>query len=240
MMEIEKITFIVAMESEANPIIKAFHLYEDASFAPGMPMQAWTGAYSGTDISLVINGKDAGTGLDLIGTQAATLATHFAAGCYKPDLIINAGTAGAFKEKGAEIGDVYLSRDYVVFHDRRVPIPGWDKQSIGYFPVMDISAIAGEEFKTGIVSTGNSLDMLPEDEKNIRQLGADVKEMEAAAVAWVARLHDVPLLCIKAVTDLIDSGTPTQDEFLHNLELANDHLWRACVRVVDLLKQNQG
>ena len=239
-MEINKIAFIVAMESEATPIIKAFDLAEEASFVPGMPMQAWTGSYKGTDISLVINGKDVETGLDLIGTQAATLATHFAIDFYKPDLIINAGTAGAFAVKGAKIGDVYLSRDYVVFHDRRVPITGWDKQSIGYFPVVDVSAIAGEEFKTGIVSTGNSLDMPPEDERNIRALNADVKEMEAAAVAWVARLHDVPLLCIKAVTDLIDSGKPTQDEFLHNLELANDHLWRGCVRIVELLQNKQG
>ena len=239
-MEINKIAFIVAMESEATPIIKAFDLAEDASFVPGMPMQAWRGTYDGTDIFLVINGKDIDTGLDLIGTQAATLATHFAVERYNPDLIINAGTSGAFAEKGAEIGDVYLSRDYVVFHDRRVPIPGWDKQSTGYFPVMDVSAIAGEEFKTGIVSTGNSLDMPPEDEKNIRALNADVKEMEAAAVAWVARLHDVPLLCIKAVTDLIDSGKPTQDEFLHNLELANDNLWRGCVRIVELLQHKQG
>jgi 5'-methylthioadenosine nucleosidase len=187
---------------------------------------------------LVTNGKDADTGLDLIGTQAATLATHFALVQYSPDIIINAGTAGAFREKGAEIGDIYLSRDYVVFHDRRVPIPGWDKQSIGYFPVWDITRVTGSEFKTGIVSTGNSLDMPPEDEKRIRELGADVKEMEAAAVAWVANLHEKPMVCIKAVTDLIDSGHPTEEEFLHNLELANDHLWRACLRIVDLLIQN--
>ncbi|MGM0532732.1 MAG: 5'-methylthioadenosine nucleosidase [Bacteroidota bacterium] len=238
-MEKNKITFIVAMESEARAIIQAFNLSEDPDFVPVMPMQAWTGSYEGMDISLVINGKDADTGLDLIGTQAATLATHFSVDCYKPALIINAGTAGAFKEKGADIGDVYLSRDYVVFHDRRVPIPGWDKQSIGYFPVWDISKIVGDEFPTGIISTGNSLDMPPEDEKNIRKLNADVKEMEAAAVAWVAQLHNVPFFCIKAVTDLVDSGRPTEDDFLHNLELANDHLWRACVRVVDLLKQNQ-
>ena len=237
-MAINKITFIVAMESEANPIIKGLKLAEDPAFVPDMPMQAWTGYYEGVEVSLIINGKDSDTGLDLIGTQAATLATHFAVDYYNPDLIINAGTAGAFKEKGADIGDVYLSRDHVVFHDRRVPIPGWDKQSIGYFPVWDISKIAGNEFKTGIVSTGNSLDMPPQDEKNIRALNADVKEMEAAAVAWVARLHNVPFFCIKAVTDLIDSGRPTEEDFLHNLELANDHLWRACIRIVELLKQN--
>lgn len=235
-MSFEHITFVVAMASEANPIIRAFGLVEDDSFVPELPMRAWIGQYQGVQLSLVINGEDKETGLDLIGTQAATLATHFAVEKYRPELIINAGTAGAFREKGARIGDVYLSRDYVVFHDRRVPIPGWDKQSIGYFPVWNISEKAGSEFKTGIVTTGNSLDMPPEDEKNIRELGGEIKEMEAAAVAWVARLHDTPFFCIKAVTDLVDSGSPAQEEFLRNLELATDNLCKACIRIVNILQ----
>lgn len=234
-MTFQKITLIVAMESEAAAIIKAFRLAEDASFFPDMPARAWTGQFGKINLSLVINGKDDDSGLDLIGTQAATLATRFAIEKYRPGLIINAGTAGAFAKNGARIGDVFLSRDHVVFHDRRVPIPGWDKQSIGYFPVWDVSEIARLGYKTGIVTTGNSLDLPPEDEKNIHRLGGEIKEMEAAAVAWVAKLHGIPMFCIKAVTDLMDSGTPAQDDFLKNLELATGNLKDACVRIIQNL-----
>ena len=32
----------------------------------------------------------------------------------------------------------------------------------------------------------------------------EVKEMEAAAVAWVCELHDTPLVAVKTITDLVD------------------------------------
>jgi 5'-methylthioadenosine nucleosidase len=232
----KKVTLIVAMEAEAKPIIEVLKLSEDLSFCPLMPMTSWIGKFKECFLSLVINGKDPDTGMDLIGTQAATLATQFAIDKYQPDVIINGGTAGAFGENGSQIGDVYLSHNYVVFHDRRVPIPGWDKQSIGYFKVWDVSPVLElGGFKIGIVTTGNSLDMSSEDEKNIRMLGGEVKEMEAAAVAWVAKLHGIPMFCVKAVTDLMDSGIPTHKEFEQNLKLATHNLRDGLVRIINFL-----
>ncbi len=35
---------------------------------------------------------------------------------------------------------------------------------------------------------------------------AAVKEMEAAAIAWVCGLYGKPLLCVKAITDIVDGG----------------------------------
>jgi 5'-methylthioadenosine nucleosidase len=229
------ICFVIAMRAEAQPIIDALQLVEDSSFCPGLPMRGWTGAYRNIQLSLVINGKDPETGLDLIGTQAATLATQFAIDKYNPQLIVNAGTAGAFGENGANIGEVFLSRDHVVFHDRRVPIAGWDKQSIGYFQVLDVSELTSLGFKMGVVTTGNSLDMPEHDEENIRKIGGEIKEMEAAAVAWVARLHQVPLFCVKAVTDLMDSGIPTHEEFDQNLKLATENLQKGVTNIIDFL-----
>jgi len=235
-MKFNNITLVIAMEAEAKPVIEELNLTEDTSYCPDMPMRGWTGQFNEIQLSLVINGKDPDTNLDLIGTQAATLATDYAIRQYHPQLLINLGTAGAFGENGSEIGDVYLSRDYVVFHDRRVPIPGWDKQSIGFFEVLDTTELALKEgFKSGIVSTSNSLDMPPIDEKNIRALGGEVKEMEAAAVGWVARLHDIPMFCVKAVTDLVDSGIPTEEEFRQNLNLATGNLKGAIVKVLNYL-----
>lgn len=231
----KKICFVVAMSTEARPVIDVFGLAEDPEFGSSLPMRGFTGEYKGIQLSLVINGKDNNTGLDLIGTQAATLATQFAVEKYGPQLIINAGTAGAFGENGARIGDVYLSRDHIVFHDRRVPIAGWDKQSIGYFPVWDVTPLLSLGFKSGIVTTGNSLDMPLHDEENIRKIGGEIKEMEAAAVAWVAGLHEIPLFCVKAVTDLMDSGVPTHEEFSKNLKLATENLRDGIVKIIGFL-----
>jgi nucleoside phosphorylase len=47
---------------------------------------------------------------------------HAALQAFKPDLLISAGTAGGFKARGGEIGDVYISKA-VMHHDRRIAIP---------------------------------------------------------------------------------------------------------------------
>lgn len=232
-MKYKNICFIVAMEAEARPLIKAFCLEEDFSYAHGLPMRAWSIKSKGLNIHLVINGQDAESKLDLIGTQAATLNTHLAISHFEPDLMISAGTAGAFHEKGAQIGDVYLSHPYVIFHDRRVDIPGWKEMGVGRFPVVDVSRLASQlNLKCGVITTSNSLDMTETDEEMIRRNGGEIKEMEAAAVAWVAALHQVPFFGIKAVTDLVDVPHATVEQFQQNLHLAVDNLTKATVKVI--------
>jgi len=44
---------------------------------------------------------------------------------------------------------------------------------------------------------GNSLDYTDKDLEIMGKHGAAVKEMEAGAIAWVAQIYDVPLLCVK-------------------------------------------
>lgn len=237
-MRINKITFIIAMEAEAKPIIKKFSLWEDKTFCPGLPMRSWVGEFEGTNVSIVINGKDSGNGLDFIGTEAATLATHLAIEKFQPQIIINAGTAGAFASKGAHVGEIYLSYPKVVFHDHRVDIPGWRPHGEGHFKVWDTEQLKTLGFKYGIVTTGSSLDMLPEDEKQINRLGGKLKDMEAAAVIWVASLHNIPAFCVKAVTDLVDSGKPTHEEFLENLKFATTNLAEGCFKIVRFLAYN--
>ena len=48
--------------------------------------------------------------------------------------------------------------------------------------------------------------------------------MEAAAVAWIGSLHDVPVGAVKAITDLVDSPVATAEQFSANLATAADAL----------------
>ena len=48
---------------------------------------------------------------------------------------------------------------------------------------------------------------------NPSTIGACVKDMEAAAIAWVAETAKVPFFALKVVTDIVDGDRPTQDEF---------------------------
>ena len=55
-----------------------------------------------------------------------------------------------------------------------------------------------------MVSTGNSLDYTEQDMIFMLSNKVAVKEMEAAAVAWIASLFQTPMFCLKAITDIVD------------------------------------
>jgi len=234
-MKISTIAVIMAMADEAKPFIEALGLKRAVSaFDSRLPMEVYTGAVDKAEIVLVVGGKDRRFGVDNVGTQPATLSAYLAIETFKPDLIINAGTAGGFKSKGADIGDVYIGSDSIRFHDRRIPIPGFSAYGVGSYRTPDVDAVATAlGLKKGVVSTGNSLDMLPEDRLMIQSNQGVVKEMEAAAIAWVAELYQIPMVALKSITDLVDTDTPTQDEFLKNLNLASETLQEKLTAAVD-------
>ena len=148
-------------------------------------------------------------------------------------MIISAGTAGGFASKGAGIGDVFLGYPKIVFHDRRVAIPGWREIGIGSFISLDTRGLAEKlGLKTGVVTSGNSLDLSEIDAMMIESTGGEIKEMEAAAVAWVASLYKVPMFCIKSITDLVDSPQATHEQFDANLKMAVNKLTEAMKKVI--------
>ena len=57
--------------------------------------------------------------------------------------------------------------------------------------------------------------------------------MEGATVADVARLFGVPVMAVKAITDLVDSHVETGEQFLANLALATSRLSEALLAVID-------
>ena len=59
-----------------------------------------------------------------------------------------------------------------------------------------------------------------------------MKEMEAAAVAWIGSLHDVPVGAVKAITDLVDSPVATAEQFSANLATAADALQRTTLALL--------
>nr|MDE5560395.1 hypothetical protein [Bacteroidaceae bacterium] len=87
----------------------------------------------------------------------------------------------------------------------------------------------------GKVTTGSSLDMQPCDLQIIRENGGELKDMEGAAVAFVCSLMQTPVMFVKSVTDLCDSGAETFEEFSRNLSLASHALMETNIRVIDYL-----
>lgn len=225
---------IMAMHDEAKPLINAMKLYELGNINPNYTIEHHWGQISGHKIDLIVNGKCSIYKVDQIGTQVSTLCAHIGIQKFQPDIIINAGTAGGFLSDNAKVGDVYLSYPTTNYHDRRISIPSFKEYGVGAYPTYNCLNIAKDlGLRTGIVTTGNSLDYTEQDMTMIKSYNGVVKDMEAAAIAWVAQQHNIPFLAIKSITDIVDGEHPTEKEFLQNLNLASESLARQTVKVID-------
>ncbi|BDD10546.1 5'-methylthioadenosine/S-adenosylhomocysteine nucleosidase [Fulvitalea axinellae] len=227
----------MAMEAEAAPLIERLGFSKVETDEPQLPFLAYETQFGELELSLVINGKDRRFGVESVGTQPATLATFWAIKRYNPELILNAGTCGAFISKGSDIADVYISESFR-FHDRRISIPGYQAYGYGDYPAHTFTEMAEElGLKYATVSTGNSLDMCDTDMEIIDSLPVAVKEMEAAAIAWVAEQYGTPLVALKSVTDLVDGGKLAQEEFVENLGKASRALTEKTVSFLEALQK---
>eukprot|EP00929_Paragymnodinium_shiwhaense_P112840 TRINITY_DN81108_c0_g1_i1.p1 TRINITY_DN81108_c0_g1~~TRINITY_DN81108_c0_g1_i1.p1 ORF type:complete len:252 (+),score=56.83 TRINITY_DN81108_c0_g1_i1:119-874(+) len=243
MAPISHVLIYVAMEEEAAGMIKSLGLKPEEGVLPSsLPAALHRGTYAGLDVALVTPGRavkgDAQSPC-LIGTDPAALTTFTALqalqATMKPQLLLNAGTAGGFRAKGGAIGDAYIVTS-VQHHDRRIPIPGYDTWVLGKRDMVAGSKLAAAMgAKMGPCSTGNSLDCPEIDAKAMEQSGAVVKEMECAAIAWAAELCSTPMLALKVVTDIVDGEHPTQDEFLKNLATAAESLQKAVPAALDFI-----
>ncbi|GAY65339.1 hypothetical protein CUMW_240370, partial [Citrus unshiu] len=294
---ISSVVIIIAMQTEAMPLVNKFELKEDQDsvFPEGVPWVRYHGTYKDLHLNIIWPGKDTslvpmdtnGTDIDVVGhtctqqeyeihdlffanlnlilsevdsvgTISASLVTYASIQALKPDLIINAGTAGGFKAKGASIGDVFLISD-VAFHDRRIPIPVFDLYGVGQRQAFSTPNLLRElNLKVCKLSTGDSLDMSSQDETSITANDATIKDMEdqeseekrrrekgdeahplsiylGAAVAYVADLFKVPAIFVKAVTDLVDGDKPTAEEFMQNLVAVTAALEQSVSQVIDFI-----
>ena len=107
-----------------------------------------------------------------------------------------------------------------------------------------------------MATTSNSLDHTATDDEIMLDNGADIKDMESAAIAWViencfspdrdrtlpsgsggdSNITTVPFFAIKVITDIVDGTRPTHEEFLENLHAASVSLHGALLKTIQYLE----
>lgn len=197
--KIQKILLVVAMDKEAEPIIKALSLQKSSLHLGTLPMQAYEGRYHNLDIAMIINGQDPIYKVQNVGTQPATLSTYLGIQHFHPNLVISIGTAGGVVEKGAKVKDIYVS-DKIYFYGRRMP--GQEAYGLGGYsslklPLLDKQA----DLKSVVMCSGDSFDDNKGDFQIILKQGCTTVDMEAAGVAWVSSVMKTPMFAMKGVTD---------------------------------------
>lgn len=258
---IKTIAVLVAMEAEAAPLVSLLGLKpcpkshrhaplpsvvrsgvllendDDGGTKNVQQQQKKKKKKSYCEVVVATCGADSTHGVDSVGTVNAALCAYEILKTHEPDVLINAGTAGGFREKGAAIGDVFLV-DEVKYHDRRIPIPTFTKYGVGAIRTAETPNMRKtlKDLKRGVCSTGNSLDATEVDREMMSRNDASVKEMEAAAVAKVCEMFDVPFVCVKAITDIVDGPHAAEKEFLENLAMAGKRLQETVPKVLEFMR----
>ncbi len=238
-MHFKRIVLVMAMHAEAKPIREQLKLQPVEKLHSKLPMDTYQGKVNDSEVFVVVNGIDPRFNIDSIGTTPAAVATLTAINQLQPDLIINAGTCGAFKSKGSEIAKVYWANN-VMHHDRRISIPGMEEYGIGNYRCWTDDTLANKlKMDYATISTGNSLDMCDTDYTILEKQEVVVKEMEAGGIAYICELLDMPYMGIKSVTDLVDGGMLPADEFLINLKKSSEALKEKVLQVIDALSTEE-
>ncbi|NQY64314.1 MAG: 5'-methylthioadenosine/S-adenosylhomocysteine nucleosidase [Alteromonadaceae bacterium] len=184
------------------------------------------GQLEGTDVVIVQSG---------IGKVAAALATAVLIEHFKPDYIVNTGSAGGF-DQSLKVGDIVISSE-VRYHDVDLTAFGYEIGQLpanpaAYIPhpVLIESAKAGIESLTGnndtnsdvqsiqtlvgLITTGDTFmtadDDIAKARKNFPTMTA--VEMEGAAIAQTCHQFNVPFVVIRSMSDIAGKESPTSFE----------------------------
>jgi len=224
------LAMLCALEIEADPIIRLLKMHEHQDIFDQRLRLRFFASSRFPDICLVLFGKCPRAKVDRIGTQIATLAAWESIRQIRPAFLASVGTAGGFKAKGAQIGDIYASHGSIYFHGRHIPVPAYRSFELGEFPSskLDINGT----IKKGVISSGDCVPLVASDQEKMQLIGTDAKDMEAAAVAEIANLAGVPMFAVKSISDFVDSDERTHEQFLANYKIATEKLAQAMEFIV--------
>lgn len=182
-----------------------------------------------------------------IGKVNAAMSTAILLERFKPDFVINTGSAGGF-DPSLEVGDAVISTE-VRHHDVDVTAFGYEYGQVPELPPAFIAdeklvaiaeAAAGEiediQIVKGMIATGDSFMDDPERVEFIRTkfTGLQAVEMEAAAIAQVAHQFNVPFVIIRSLSDIAGKESNVSfDQFLHKAAL---HSATLVMKMVSALK----
>lgn len=181
-----------------------------------------------------------------IGKVNAALATALLLEKFKPNVVLNTGSAGGF-QSSLEVGAVVIS-DEVRHHDVDVTVFGYEHGQVPGSPaayraddkliklaVEAIEEIGEHSHAIGLIASSDSFMSDPVHVDKVRSLFPTIiaAEMEAAAVAQVCHQFETPFVVIRALSDI--AGKEASVSFDEFLPVAARHSTEIVLRVISKL-----
>ena len=230
-----KIAIIGAMEEEVALLREKNSNREQQTIAG---CEYTTGNMDGAEVILLRSG---------IGKVNAAMSTTILLDRFKPDYVINTGSAGGF-HPNLNVGDIIISSE-VRHHDVDVTAFGYEYGQVPQLPaafeanseLVEIAEAAATEIGSvqvvkGLIATGDSFMNDPKRVEAIRDkfLNLQAVEMEAAAIAQVSYQFGIPFVIIRSLSDI--AGKESDVSFEQYLEKAALHSASLVMKIVEKLK----
>ncbi len=217
-----KIAIIGAMEEEVTLLRKQI---TDLKTTTHAGFEYYSGRIDHVEVVLLRSG---------IGKVNAAVSTTLLLELYRPDYVINTGSAGGF-HTDLNVGDIVISSS-VCHHDVDVTPFGYELGQVPGMPfcflpdpklvksaMASIEALQEVAHMQGLISTGDRFMHQPADVETTRKNFPNMIacEMEAAAVAQVCHSFDTPFVIIRSLSDI--AGKENAIAFEKYLEQAATH-----------------
>ncbi|MFD0618411.1 5'-methylthioadenosine/adenosylhomocysteine nucleosidase [Paenibacillus sp. GCM10027629] len=220
-----RIAIITAMEEEMAPFRSESRITSRSQVGKVIVEEA---IYRDKPLILVESG---------IGKVNAAVAVTLLIERFQPDLIINAGSSGAFAE-GLKVGDVVVATQYR-YGDVDATCFGYEHGQVPQMPAkydlnsdwVDVARQAAAEAELpyaldfGLVLTLDSFMSESERVEWIKSTFPTVKvsDMEGLAIVQAAAQYGIPVIAVKAVSDITGHGADSADSFDNNLNDVAKH-----------------
>ncbi|KEF39371.1 5'-methylthioadenosine/S-adenosylhomocysteine nucleosidase [Schinkia azotoformans MEV2011] len=233
-----KIGIIGAMDEEVAILKEKIQNREDLTIGKS---EFSIGKINNIDVVLLKSG---------IGKVNAAVGTTLLLDHFKPDYVLNTGSAGGYHTE-LHVGDIVISTD-VRHHDVDVTVFGYEYGQVPQMPpgfTPDVRLIEKAEkaaagitdikVAKGLIVTGDSFMDDPVRVDFVRGKFTDVYavEMEAAAIAQVCHLFNVPFVIIRALSDI--AGKDSDVSFDKFLEKAALHSATLILNIVSEFEQER-
>lgn len=220
---------VIALENEAEALLSQMKT-ERIQTVYGKPV--YTGTAFGEKILLTVCGVgkvNAAVGCTLLLERGA-------------DKIFNFGVAGGL-HGNTQIAKVY-SIDKAVQYDFDITqieggeIGTLDGETENFLPV---NVINGLDLPVRALGSGDRFNDSPVDHGLLLRLGADIRDMEGAAIAQVCKCANVPFYSVKAISDVYGAGSTTE-QYTQNLARASlalkQHVKEAILKLTEEKKHD--
>jgi adenosylhomocysteine nucleosidase len=233
-LNIMNVGIIGAMEPEVKILREAM---QNPKILTKAGFTFYTGELAGNTVTLVQSG---------IGKVASTIATTLLIDNFKPDCVINTGSAGGF-DPSLSVGDVVISSE-VRHHDVDVTAFGYEIGQVPQMPAgfaahpklveaaqQTIEQISDVKTLVGLICTGDTFMC---DPVRIDKARSDFPtmlavEMEGASIAQTCFTLNTPFVVIRSMSDI--AGKESPQSFEEYLETASINSSKMVVALLEKL-----